>query len=683
MSADPTPDAASQKGSAPRPSRSIRYRLLAIALLPTLVLLPLVAGALMLRWSGKFDELLIAKVSSDLTVARQYLGRILETTGERVTALGQSARFQQQGTAGTLPELLARARGELRLDYLYVVDDLGALVAASAPDLVVPEAKSPVVRTALGGLPRTAIDILGPQDLAALGDGLASRAKIELVPTPNAAPSERTVEDRGMVIQSATPVLLPGGRQGALVGGLLLNQNLPFIDTINDLVYQEGSLPQGSEGTATLFLGDVRISTNVRLFEGRRALGTRVSDAVQRTVLGEGQVWRASAFVVNDWYISAYEPILDSRGARVGMLYVGFLQAPFTAAKQSTLILALVAVGLILAISVPVFLRWAHAIFRPLERMTGTISKVEAGDLGARTGVSASEDEIGRVAGHLDHLLDLVQERDRDLRRWNDELNQRVADRTRDLEDANRALEATTRQLILSEKLAAIGEITAGVAHEINNPVAVIQGNLDVLREMMGARADDAATEFRLLDEQVHRINQIVTRLLQFARPEEYAGWTERTYPADAIHDCLPLVQHLLSKAEIEVVIDCQTTRQVLMNRTELQQVLINLIVNALHAMPDGGKLTLACRDSDEDDQPQVEISVQDTGRGIPDDIRERIFDPFFTTRAAQGPDNRPKGTGLGLSICQTLLGRQGGSIRLDRSDASGTRFVILLPEAR
>src|SRR5690606_985998 len=98
-------------------------------------------------------------------------------------------------------------------------------------------------------------------------------------------------------------------------------QNLVFIDTINDLVYRAGSLPEGSQGTATLFLEDVRISTNVRLFEGKRALGTRVSAEVRAQVLGRGETWLDSAFVVNDRYISAYEPIVDTAGQRVGMLY--------------------------------------------------------------------------------------------------------------------------------------------------------------------------------------------------------------------------------------------------------------------------------------------------------------------------------------------------------------------------
>jgi len=326
-------------------------------------------------------------------------------------------------------------------------------------------------------------------------------------------------------------------------------------------------------------------------------------------------------------------------------------------------------------VSVPIFLRWARAIFRPLERMTTTISRVEGGDLGARTDLPKASDEIGRVASHLDSLLGQLQERDRQLREWNDELNRRVEERTRELQLANRQLEATTKQLIVSEKLAAIGEITAGVAHEINNPIAVLQGNLDVVRSLMGERVAIARTEFRLLDEQIHRITQIVAKLLQFAKPEEYAGYVERHAPADVISDSVPLVRHLLGKAGIDIVRDDRATRLVLMNKTELQQVIVNLTVNAIHAMPDGGVLTLRTRDSDLDGKPGLGIEVADTGTGMTPEVLQKIFDPFFTTK-------RREGTGLGLSISQTLVTRQGGKIAVESEPGRGTTFTIWLPEA-
>jgi signal transduction histidine kinase len=659
--------------------QSVRFRLLAIALLPMLVILPLLLGVAAYRWNARFDATLISKVNGDLTIAHQYLARILEKTGVQIRGLSLSFRFrevEERETLSAVETLLEQSRKEIGLDFLYLIDANGKVVASSPALKGTPRADWPIIASALSGQsPSTGIDILTSDELAAISPDLAERARLDLVPTPNAVPTDRSMETHGMVVHAASRATAPGGGPAALVGGILLNQNLEFIDTINDLVYQAASLPEGSQGTATLFLDDVRVSTNVRLFEGRRALGTRVSAAVRSAVLGEGRTWLDSAFVVNDWYISAYEPLVDTYGKRVGMLYVGFLQKPFNDAKLETLLIIALAFIVITAATVPIFLRWAQSIFMPLERVTATIGEVESGNLSARTKLPVSGDEIGRVAIHLDTLLDQIQERDRRLREWNEELNTRVRERTRDLELANLKLEATTKQLIMSEKLAAIGEITAGVAHEINNPIAVMQGNLDVIRSVIGDEAEKAKVEFRLVDEQIYRISQIVTKLLQFARPEEYAGYVERHSPGAVVADCLPLVQHLLNKTEIEVVREDRASRLVLMNRTELQQVLINLIVNAIHAMPDGGRLTLRSCDADRDGMPGIVIEVGDTGIGMEPDVVEKVFDPFFTTK-------RREGTGLGLSISQTLIKRQRGQITVESEIGRGSTFRIWLPEA-
>jgi len=141
------------------------------------------------------------------------------------------------------------------------------------------------------------------------------------------------------------------------------------------------------------------------------------------------------------------------------------------------------------------------------------------------------------------------------------------------------------------------------------------------------------------------------------------------------VADCLPLVQHLLNKTEIRVSREDRASRLVLMNRTELQQVLINLIVNAIHAMPDGGSLTLLSYDADRDGVPGIVIEVADTGIGMEPDVVEKVFDPFFTTK-------RRDGTGLGLSISQTLIKRQRGQITVESKVGRGSTFRVWLPEA-
>lgn len=646
-----------------------------------LIILPLMLGITIYRWNAKFNAALISKVSDDLTVAHQYFERIVDSTGQSLAATTESGKFQEalrqgNGSSVILESFLRRTAEKNGFDFLYVVGDDGRIIDSEYP-LASKDVRWnwPIVNAALRGSSRTSVDVFRATELAAISAQLARRARIRIIPTESSAASSLTEETSGLVLQSASALMLPDGQHAALVGGMLLNQNLAFVDTINDLIYHGSGLPQGSRGTVTLFLSDVRISTNVRMFQGNRAIGTRVSMQVRDAVLEHGQTWLDRAFVVNDWYVSGYEPLLDSYGRRVGMLYAGFLQKPFVQAKRQTLLEIASAFLIAVAATVPLFLRWAREIFRPLENMTDTIARAEAGNFAARTGPVKGKGEIARVSLHLDHLLDRIQSHDARQRQWNEDLSQRVDERTQKLQLATQQLEATTKQLVMSEKLAAIGEITAGIAHEINNPVAVMQGNLEVIRDLMGSRAEAAATEFKLIDEQLRRISDIVTRLLQFAKPQEYAAYSEQYDAAQIVTDTLPLVQHLLNKTTIVVEKDYRAARLIMMNRTELQQVVVNLMVNAIHAMPDGGRLTLRTFDRDEGLRPGVVIEIADTGIGMVSEIRQRVFDPFFTTK-------RIGGTGLGLSISQMLVSRQGGTISVDSEPGKGATFAIWLPEA-
>ncbi|WP_421907011.1 sensor histidine kinase [Mameliella sp.] len=649
------------------PALSVRLRLLVLALAPLTVLMPLLLVLGMTRWTSDYDELLIANVESDLRIAEQYLARIMETTGDELTGVAESAEFGRvlAVSGPALDSYLAEKREALELDFLYYLPEAATLGDAS---------RWPVIVAGLNGRPSTEIDILSGADLAALPGQLDARARIPLIETEAAVPTEREVEDRGMVVHSAAPVLLDG-HHGVLVGGILLNRNLQFIDTINALVYLNAVTGGERQGTATLFLDDVRVSTNVRLFEDVRALGTRVSAVVRQQVLGEGKTWLDRAFVVNDWYISGYLPLTDSFGERVGMLYVGFLEAPFTAEKRDAILWMLAAFVGVLVLSVPLFLTLARGIFAPLERITRTMQRVGRGDLSARYGDVGARDEIGQVAAHLDDLLGQVQERDARLRAWADELNQRVEERTAELREANAKLEETYRQLVMNEKLASIGEITAGVAHEINNPVAVIQGNVDVIRETLGDKADPVKTELDLVDRQVARIDAMVGKLLQFARPGEFHAYEDAVMLGPLVEDCLLLVEHVLSKSAIRVETQLGDAPEVKVDPGEMQQVIINLVMNAAQAMGHDGTLTLTLNAEERDGRPGACLSVKDSGPGLSEGAQEAVFDPFFTTKQGEG-------TGLGLSISQTLVQRASGLITATNAPEGGALFRVWLPAA-
>ncbi|NDW00500.1 cache domain-containing protein [Salipiger sp. PrR002] len=643
---------------------SVRLRLLILALAPLVVLMPLLLLLGMTRWTGDYDDLLAANVQSDLRIAEQYLSQLMARTGDELGGVAGSVAFAEAfDNGGPNREFLLAKRAELRLDFLYYLP-MGAVAQASA--------RWPVIAEAQRGRSRTAIDIFPPEALAALPRNLDARARIDLIETEAAVPTDRLVEDRGMVVHSASPVRLPG-HEGVLVGGILLNSNLGFIDAINALVYRNPLTGGTRQGTATLFLDDVRISTNVRLFEDVRALGTRVSAVVRNAVLDEGQTWLARAFVVNDWYISGYLPLSDSFGNRVGMLYVGFLEAPFAEAKRKAYLWMMAAFAGVLLLSAPVFLWMAKGIFAPLEKMTATMRRVARGNLAARIG-PVGRDEIGQVAAHLDGLLDQVQDRDLKLRAWAEELEDRVDRRTAELRDANAKLEDTYRQLVMSEKLASIGEITAGVAHEINNPMAVIQGNVEVIRMELAEAAAPVETELTLIERQVMRMQAIVGKLLKFARPSEFSDCGEGVDLRPVVEDSLLLADHALGKGAIEVHSDLPSLPLVAIDAGEMQQVVINLILNAAQAMGSEGQLALALREEMRDGVAGVALEVRDSGPGIAEENLGALFDPFFTTR-------RGEGTGLGLSISQSIVQRAGGLITAANAEGGGAVFTVWLPQ--
>jgi signal transduction histidine kinase len=703
---------------------SIRQKLLGVALLPLGIALPVLALVLALWTQTAFDKLLATKVRSDLAVAQGYFDKVMGDVGASTSAVADSQALYgalERSDAAAVQALLQRCKEREQLDFMQLQDPSGRVIADD--HAVAPAGRE---RATPDDLPQrtpgrgASIEVVSPAALAHLAPALVPRVAVPLVPTRNAQPTDRQVEDRALVILARAQVLSPGGQVlGELRGGVLLNRNLGFIDHINEIVYPEGALPFGSRGTATLFLDDVRISTNVRLFgsdeadnpQGRaapgpppegasrlgsgpsstreRAIGTRVSQAVHEMVLGRGQAWLDRAFVVSDWYVSGYQPLVNGVGERVGMLYVGFLEQPFTWIKVSVLVAITVVFGLAMLIAAWVSLRWARSISRPIERMSATMDDIAAGRLQARVGSVPNQDEIGQLAGHLDQLLGVIEDNTAALQRWGDELDRKVAERTA-------ALQAAQQQLVRSEKLAAIGQLTASIAHEINNPIAVILGNLDVVREQLGTQLGPVQGEVDLIDEQIERMRLIVTQLLQFARPNEYAGFVDQVDCGQLLRDCLVLVNHLLARTRIRVELDLQANHQPVLNRNELQQVLVNLLVNAIHAMPEGGSLTLATRDlapldeaslaliaaptstsppSGDDGAPalRVEISVADTGAGLTPDQAAELFQPFVT--------RKKDGTGLGLWISRNIVERYGGDIRVrPRADGRpGAVFVVLL----
>ncbi len=229
-----------------------------------------------------------------------------------------------------------------KLDFLTLVDWEGKVLfrfhnpQSSGDNLL----QDPFVRNALMKKELSGTQILSGDELSLEGRELAERAMMESALIDQERISRKIVETSGMVLKSAHPILDFNGKVlGVLMGGVLLNRNYEIVDQIKDIVFKNATYKGREIGTATIFLGDLRISTNVINNEGNRAIGTRAMKEVQEQVLGSGTPWIKRAFVVDDWYITAYEPIKDVQDKIVGMLYVGMLERKYAHIKERLILL--------------------------------------------------------------------------------------------------------------------------------------------------------------------------------------------------------------------------------------------------------------------------------------------------------------------------------------------------------
>ncbi|WP_335949422.1 sensor histidine kinase [Salipiger bermudensis] len=197
---------------------------------------------------------------------------------------------------------------------------------------------------------------------------------------------------------------------------------------------------------------------------------------------------------------------------------------------------------------------------------------------------------------------------------------------------------------------------------------------MTVIREVLGPQAAELRTELDLIDDQVRRIDTIVGKLLRFARPGDYGTFFREVALGPVLRDCLVLVEHVITGADVTVTTDIADAPPVRIDPGEVQQVVVNLIVNAVQAMGARGQLELSLGPMDRDGQAGVALRVRDSGPGIPEDKLASVFDPFYTTKPVEG-------TGLGLSISQSLVQRAGGLISVrNLGGAGGAEFTVWLP---
>jgi signal transduction histidine kinase len=305
----------------------------------------------------------------------------------------------------------------------------------------------------------------------------------------------------------------------------------------------------------------------------------------------------------------------------------------------------------------------AQHIARPILRLRAMSQAVAGGDLEQSAGLTRS-DEIGELGNAFDIMTLRLRERTEEATRLYAEAIQRA----KELAEINTRLQATQAQLVQSEKLASVGQLTAGIVHDVKNPLAVIKGLAEELAEEPDM--DEYSLEgLKTIRESATKANTIVTDLLKFAR--QSTPEMQRRDLRETIQSVTRLTEYLTRKGKVEVeAVLPQNSVMASYDPQQIEQVLINLLTNAVQAMPEGGKLTFELDQLEND----ILLKVVDTGTGIPEEYLPRIFDPFFTTK----PEG--EGTGLGLSVSYGIITRHGGRIEVASEVGRGTTFTLHLP---
>lgn len=489
--------------------------------------------------------------------------------------------------------------------------------------------KLPIVKQVLAsGEKQAATEILPKKLLSQVG--LESQAHIKLVDTPKAAtmPYDAREGTAGLALTGVAPMANNQGEViGAVLAAYIFNNDFTLVDRIKEVAGID---------TVTIFFGDMRVSTNVMTEDNQRAVGTRVSQEVYDVVLRHDQEYVGEAFVVRDTYITRYKPLHNYLNQVVGILYVGALKSKFLSLVDKFYQRVFVIAGLSILLAALIAIPIAHFITRPITKLVEANQRLAQGDMNVR--VQAYGNGELSVLGHSFNSMA-------------EKLNQ------------------TQKELLQKEKLASMGQLAAGVAHEINNPL----GTILLFSDMMYKEAsenDPRRDDLKMILNETTRCKSIVADLLNFARQQEVSAQEV---------DIHSLLENVVSRVKMQPIyenieIDCQFNHEIpciQADPDQLQQVFVNLLNNAAESMDGKGTITLKSYSTDD---LWVNISVSDTGVGIPDEYLDRLFTPFFTTKTPG------RGTGLGLSISYGIVKMHHGNIFVQSEVGHGTNFTITLP---
>lgn len=578
-------------------------------------------------WIMKFDIMQRAQfqVKQNLSVARfVYNSQITELR----------AAFSLITNADNLPDLKSR----MGLDYLFVVD-LGEGR----------NSENEIVRRAAHGSANGGSRVIRCAELCLIDSSLCRRSHIDLQTTPKAQPTNRTNLTNALAVEFAIPFAENGKNPVVIYGGKILNRRFELVDRIHDIVYENQVYMSKPVGTVTLFLDDVRIATNVLDNKGNRAVGTRVSSAVYENVVTKGIPWFDRAFVVTDWYLTAYEPIRDVSGAIVGILYVGTLEHPFKDRIQSRLSFFLLIVGAVTLLALSLSFVIAASISKHLSNMLLATEKIASGDLAHRLSPRTAVSELNHLAESFNEMSRRLSEREKNLQ----ETNQKLAARNKNYLDLIGIVSHDLRGILSSATLNThsvrgehLGQINPSQKKALDSVIRNLEYFDSTIRSFFDLSRIERG-EMELRPAPVHMWNDIISPSLEVFTPLAQSRGIQISYSATR---------------DVELQGDPGL----------LLMVVNNLLGNAVKYGTEGGRIILTVKPSAQ----TVDVEVYNDGRPLLPQEYDRLFQRF--SRLATPETTSVRGTGLGLFISRQIVEKHGGRLWCEPRE-QGNAFVFSL----
>lgn len=592
------------------------------------------------------------RVRNDLNTAREiYRDRLvhIEQAVEFTTVRLFMADIVNGDVRQEYLDELIRFKDNEDLDILTITDTSGNVVLRINNPTIMDDfqGRDELIRVVIAThQPLSGTVIVSAEELERELPALAEKASFSFVDTPMARPRPETEETAGMMLKAAAPIFdADGNFIGVVYGGVLLNRNYSIVDKVKETVFQNVVYEGKDIGTATIFQDDVRVSTNVKDNNGERAIGTRIAEDVYERVVIEQKPWVGRAYVVTDWYITAYEPIRNVNHEVIGILYVGILEQKYTDIKNQ---MVWVFVGITLAgaaLSTLIALWISRQISSPIRNLVNASRQLANGNLDAKVELT-SGDELGKLSYRFNQMAEALRERDERLK------------------------EFTKRKIMESERLAIVGQLAANVAHEINNPLQGIVTYSSLLLEK-DICDEPSRRNIEKIVTQANRCREIIRGLLDFSRQKKPVKTL--TNINALLRGCVSLVENQAQFHNIEIVKNLDDSLpMIVIDPSQIERVFLNLIINAAEAMNGGGTLTLTTNLGM--NSKNIEIEVKDTGHGISIENMEKIFNPFFTTKEVG------HGVGLGLAISYGIVKEHNGEITVESEIGQGAKFIMSLP---